>query len=612
MRYYCNPLNVEYKYQFVKHKYRILVGGTGGGADKLSVYREAADPSLVMFKDLYYLFPSMTAGFLTSEDMLAWSFHAFDGNIPILDYAPDVRVVGEYLYFCASKMKENCSFFRSKNPLTEPFEEIKGTFPFWDPNLFYDDDKRLYFYWGCSNITPIYGVELDPITMKPLSGPLSLFTTDRNLRGYERNGDDHCSKTKEQVQEQVEAMIRQLMGIPEERRRPHGLITEEDVIRTANVIMGDRPFIEGAWMTKHKGRYYLQYAVPGTEYNIYCDGVYVSDSPLGPFVLARNNPFSYKPGGFINGAGHGSTMKDRAGNFWHTATMRISCNDNMERRLGLWKAGFDEDGALYCDQRYGDWPAAMDTPAFTKPDWMLLSYGKRVKASSGAGTENVTDENIRTWWKASSAQSGEWVEVDLGKAYDVKAVQINFADDNVQAEMPEGAGVSVAYDERYIDRNSGYTRWLLEGSVDGQQYFTVYDKRDAQSDLSHDFLIIEESRQTRYLRLTVIQLPYNQIPCVSGIRVFGADNGTAPKKPAQVVVEKTGEMDIEVSWEKTDATGFNILWGYAPEKLYHSYMVFGKHKQHIGALIKDEPLFVRVDAFNESGITEGDVQEVIL
>lgn len=54
----------------------------------------------------------------------------------------------------------------------------------------------------------------------------------------------------------------------------------------------------------------------------------------------------------------------------------------------------------------------------------------------------------------------------------------------------------------------------------------------------------------------------------------------------------------------------NILWGNAPEKLYHSYMVFGKTKQKIGALIKGEPVYLRIDTFNESGITEGQIIKV--
>lgn len=91
-------------------------------------------------------------------------------------------------------------------------------------------------------------------------------------------------------------------------------------------------------MDKYHGKYYLQYACPGAEYNVYADGVYVSDSPLGPFVLAENNPYSYHPGGYMPGAGHGSTMWDRNGNLWHASTMRISVNHQFERRVGIWRA----------------------------------------------------------------------------------------------------------------------------------------------------------------------------------------------------------------------------------------------------------------------------------
>ena len=64
-----------------------------------------------------------------------------------------------------------------------------------------------------------------------------------------------------------------------------------------------RPFTEGAYMTKHNGKYYFQYGAPGTEFKVYADGVYVSDSPLGPFTYQQHNPMSYKPGGFVQGVG---------------------------------------------------------------------------------------------------------------------------------------------------------------------------------------------------------------------------------------------------------------------------------------------------------------------
>ena len=78
------------------------------------------------------------------------------------------------------------------------------------------------------------------------------------------------------------------------------------------------PFIEGSWMTKHAGHYYLQYGAPGTEYNVYATGVYVGDDPLGPFTYAPYNPVAYKPGGFVQGAGHGNTFQDVHGNWWNT------------------------------------------------------------------------------------------------------------------------------------------------------------------------------------------------------------------------------------------------------------------------------------------------------
>ena len=45
-------------------------------------------------------------------------------------------------------------------------------------------------------------------------------------------------------------------------------------------------------MTKHAGKYYLQYGGPGTEFSGYGDGVYVGDMPLGPFTYQAHNPFS--------------------------------------------------------------------------------------------------------------------------------------------------------------------------------------------------------------------------------------------------------------------------------------------------------------------------------
>ena len=136
MKYYCNPLNVDYRYQFNQQQ-------MNGQKGEIEVSREAADPSMIYFKGKYYIFASMTLGVWVSEDMAHWENKRLPDNLPFYDYAPDVRVIGDYVYFSASKRGEPCNFYRTKNIEEGPYEEILGTFDFWDPNLFVDDDGKV-------------------------------------------------------------------------------------------------------------------------------------------------------------------------------------------------------------------------------------------------------------------------------------------------------------------------------------------------------------------------------------------------------------------------------------------------------------------------------------
>ena len=100
-------------------------------------------------------------------------------------------------------------------------------------------------------------------------------------------------------------------------------------------------------------------------------------------------------------------------------------------------------------------------------------------------------------------------------------------------------------------------------------------------------------------------VPYGQNPCISGLRVFGQGTGEKPAAPVFSLL-RCGGLDMLVYIAPQENTlGYNILFGSSPEKLYHSYMVFGPGKTRVGALIKDRDYYVRVDAFNENGICEG-------
>ena len=590
----CNPVNINYRYQF--------------NADprlhgQMKICREAADPSMICFRGRYYIFASMTLGVWVSGDLVNWENHRLPRELPLYDYAPDVRVMGDWVYFCASRREENCDRWRTKDILNGPYEKIPGTFPFWDPNLFIDDDGRVYFYWGCSNITPIWGVELDPENMLPKGEKAVLIEGHPFGIGYERVGEDNSLLPASEAEiDAAYAAFHKRQGVDENQVPAH----LKPLIRG---MLSRRPYIEGAWMDKHDGKYYLQYAAPGTQYNTYSDGVYVSDSPLGPFTLAENNPYSYKPGGFLPGAGHGSTMRDRQGSWWHTATMRISVNHDFERRVGIWPAGFDADGELFCNQRYGDWPlsvSGMKQDPWRDPEWMLLSAGKQAAASSfmaGHEPEKAAEENVRTWWRAASNSRDEWLTLDLGRTFDVRAVQINFADDSIGIPCP--GPVTGGSQARYIEERDLLTQWKLEGSADGARWFIIEDKSDARTDLPHDLIVREEGFAARYIRLSNMAVPYGQNPCVSGLRVFGLGDGDRPAVPV-FTAERTGDLDMTVSIRAQENTvGYNILFGGSPDKLYHSYMVFQPGKTRVGALIKGRDVFVRVDAFNENGITEG-------
>ncbi len=614
-KYFCNPLNISYAYQFLQK------------GNQCTLSREAADPSMIAFKGKYYLFLSMNLGFYYSDNMVDWNYHKYADVIPAYDYAPDVRMVGEWMYFCASKRGEICDFYRTKNPLSDEYEVIKGSFDFWDPNLFCDDDGRVYLYYGCSNATPIYGVELEPETMQPKGKPKELIFGNQRRYGFERLGLNHHYKKEENyVLNMMKTSMSQQFGVSLDEVNEEFIIehTPEENRAMMAAVISDNPFIEGAWMTKYNGRYYLQYASPGAEFNTYNDGVYESDSPLGPFVHAHNNPYSYSPGGFCPGAGHGSTMRDFTGNWWHTSTMRISVNHMFERRVGIWPAGFDSDGELFCNQRYGDWPQDIsllrDNP-WSEPEWMLLSYGKTVSVSSNQpSAKNVTDENIQSYWKADSYDKSPQITLDLEDLCQVNAIQINFADDMGLVDLPTGKELQGDKDQgRYIEERKFFTRWLLEGSQNHEDWEILMDKQDAETDLPHDFLVWEEGKKVRYIRLTVLELPYKQVPCVSGIRVFGNKNVNKPAKAIVTSAKRLDDMSMLLEWKSQvgveegsrDAVGYVVLWGHSREKLYHSFMVFDKQEQEIRALVSGMDYYVRVDAFNEAGITHGDVEKIV-
>lgn len=544
---YCNPMNISYNYE----PYNNNVKANGS-------FRSSADPMALTYKDEYFLFSTNQGGFHYSKNLSDWEFSpASFQRYPTDDdqCAPAAFVSGDTLFYTGSTY-EGLPVWYSTSPKSGRFKRAieKNTLPSWDPCLFLDDDGRLYLYYGSSNEYPLKGVEVSRDDFRPLSKIHDIMMLHPEQHGWERFG-----------------------------------MNNDDEVTL-------RPFTEGADVVKHNGKYYFQYGAPGTEFKVYADGVYVSDSPLGPFTYQQHNPMSYKPGGFVQGVGHSGTFKDLKGNFWHVGTCMLSLKYKFERRIGLYPTAFDIDGVMYATTAFGDYPTwngdyDIPNPTDRFTGWMLLSYGKPVKVSSTDSiyeAANLTDENMRTYWAAQTGYPGEWVEIDLGGRKQVKAIQINY------------------YDHKTVQHNRAndlYYQYRIYSSDNGTDWTLVVDKSDNDKDVPHDYVELRETLEARYLRLENIHVPSGNF-CLSDFRVFGIGDGDKPTAVCnfKVVRSKQDTRNAMISWDDSaDAYGYNVYYGTTPEKLYNCITVNGENTYDFRGMDVGTTYYFAIEALNESG-----------
>jgi hypothetical protein len=352
-------------------------------------------------------------------------------------------------------------------------------------------------------------------------------------------------------------------------------------------------------MTKYNGKYYLQYGAPGTEYNVYATGVYVANDPMGPFTYASYNPVAYKPGGFVQGAGHGNTFQDVHGNWWNTGTPWIGVNWNFERRIGMHPAGFDGDGQMYVDTRFGDFPHWLPKNRWKKSEdlftgWMLLSYRKNATSSSAKDTfrvSNITDDNPRTFWVSAHNRRGEHVTIDLGKSYQVRSIQVNYAD----------------YKSGLFGTDSTVvTRFKIQGSLDGKRWVQLADLSHERRDRPNAYVELANPTSARFVRYDHIHVGAANL-AISDIRIFGTGSGIKPQTPSGLTARRDqDERNAFISWNPVaNVVGYNLRWGIAPSKLYQTYQRF--HDQgtmlELRALNVGQSYWVAIESFDENGVS---------
>ncbi|MBN1782449.1 family 43 glycosylhydrolase [bacterium] len=508
--------------------------------------REAADPVIVLFKGDYYLFASRSGGYWTSPDLMNWTLIVPTG-LDVETYAPAAFVMRDTLFY---KPSANRGLYKCGDPKSGIWERGPESGSYGDPAFFLDDDGRLYMYSGLSNNSPIRVVELDPWTFQEIGPMRDVLSAQAGIHGWERRGDDN--------------------------------------------LLDEQPWIEGSWMVKENGTYYLHYAGPGTEFKTYADGIYTSDSPTGPFTYAEYSPVDFKPTGFICGAGHGCTFIDKDGGYWHIGTMTISIQHMFERRLGLFPVSFDADGQIRCHTEWSDYPQYC--PEIQAGDhfagMLLLSHKKMVTASSWLTDHEVNlavDEEVRTYWSAATGGTDEWLMVDLGKACSIEAVQINFAEHGTNPDLVRGRDVVL------------YEQYLLETSSDGLNWDILADKSQNQEDVPHDYIELVQPVQARYVKLTNVYTPGGGNFAVRDLRVFGnfAQAVFTPVNGFTVDRSAADGRDAVIRWDAVEgADGYIIRYGISPEKLYNNYMVYDTDSVAMHSLNHGVEYYFSVEAFD--------------
>jgi hypothetical protein len=547
---YCNPINIDYGYTPIPNF------STWGK------HRATADPVIVNYKGDYFLFSTNQWGYWWSSDMSNWNFVSKKFLRPwhnVYDElcAPAVGIVGDTMLVFGSTYSKNFTLWMSTDPKSNDWKPLIDSLDIggWDPAFFTDDDGRFYMYNGSSNRWPLYGVELDRKTFQPIGTRKEMYGLESWRYGWHRFG-EYMDDT---------------------------------------FLDG---FLEGAEMVKHNGKYYLQYAGPGTEFSGYADGVAVGDGPLNYFQN-QSDPLSMKAGGFARGAGHGATFQDNQKKYWHVSTMVVAVKNNFERRLGIWPAGFDKDDVMYCNTAFGDYPHFLpgdmiDHKQSRFTGWMLLNYKKPVQVSSTLGSQynanNAVDESIKTYWSAASANKGEWIQTDLGQTSTINAIQINYADQDVTF-------LGKTLNEQH--------QYLLYYSLDGKKWNVLIDKSANKKDVPHDYIELEKPIQARYIKLENIHIPSGKF-AISGLRVFGNGNGTKPEAVKDFYVLRT-EKDKRSAWLKwspvDNAYAYNIYFGTDPDKLYNSIMVHDANDYYYKGMDSKKTYYYKIEAINENGVS---------
>ena len=469
---------------------------SGGGTSA------SGDVTVIRENGKYYMYCS-GGGAWVSDDLLNWTLH----RIPNVPVAPHVVKYNGAFYMCGN----DGPLFKADNPLG-PFTKVgdwqntPGVSGGWngafDMDIFVDDDNKPYLYYPGRGVSGIFVVPLDANDLTKFAGP------PQHLFGFNK---DHIWERYGEMNEYP-----------------------------------DVAWVEGPWLQKRKGVYYLEYSASGTQWKTYADGYYTAKSPMGPFTYAPNNPLLRKTDGLVTGTGHGSIVEGPNGTLWQFYTIVLD-NPPGGRRIGMDPVAFDKNGNMSVHiTDTPQWaPGVLANPAKDGDSGSIPLTIHKMRAMNalskfssqqpGRDSAYAIDNSSGTWWEPSPTDSQPSLTIELSPATRFDVVQL-FTIDSVRLMFTGGnrfggranAGTNNAETVTNAVSSNAY-QYRIEVSNGGEEFTTVLDQ--SSNDTVRNTIFEEiPPMKCRFVRLTMINWPRTTPLGIIEFTIFGKPADSLPAR----------------------------------------------------------------------------------
>jgi xylan 1,4-beta-xylosidase len=437
---FCNPLPVPFTPK-------------NGGYTPSAMPKSLADPDVIAFDGKVYAFATGGQAWV-SEDLSSWSFEPT--QVASKMTAPGVIELDGTFYQAGN----GGELLSAPNPLG-PWSSLGvisdsagNPVGYADWMFFRDDDGKVYAFHNSSagiGTDGIFVSEIDLPAARLVGSTKNCFAYDASHR-WEWRGD-----------------------------------ANED---------SSGSWLEGAFMTKHAGKYHLQYSAPGTEFWTYAVGTYTAASPAGPFAYDARSPLLHDNGSLMRGTGHHAVFTGPDGELWTLYHVLVRNAGQFERRLGMDRVSFDTSGNLVFE-------GPTQTPQWApssglRGDTGLVDLAQAATASADSSAPanapaSAFDGSWNTWWEPNDDALGHSLSADLGT-------------------------VSKLHGFRVLFYNPGPYQYRIETSVDGSSWTPAVDAAENQEarDNAYHPLAGSSGVQARHVRLTILGAP-----AVAKVRVIG-------------------------------------------------------------------------------------------